>query len=61
MSHLSNIDRLKRMAKEMPIVGRDENIAVFGAAGQIGVKLKPILDKLYPVQVVYCDQPSIAK
>jgi hypothetical protein len=47
------------MAHEDPLVTGGEKIAVFGAAGQIGHKLKPVLDGLYPNHVIYCDAPNL--
>jgi hypothetical protein len=54
-SHLTNEMRLAQMAREMPLVKGDEKILVFGANGQIGNKLVPVLNKLYGKNVIYCD------
>jgi len=58
---LTNEIRLKKLVGDAPLVTGDEKIAVFGAGGQIGTKLKPFLDKLYPGQVLYCDNPGFAE
>ena len=54
-AQLSNKERLEAIVKANPLVSGDERIAVFGAGGQIGTKLRPYLDKYYPGQVEYCD------
>lgn len=59
-AHASNELRLAQKAKTQPLVTGDEKIAVFGAGGQIGTKLKPLLEKLYPGKVIYCDAPQFA-
>ena len=52
---------LKKLAAEKPLVQAGENIAVFGAGGQIGHALRPLLDEIYPKQVIYCDAGNNAK
>jgi len=58
---LTNEIRLKQMAKETPLVTGDEKIAVFGACGQIGSKLRPVLESLYSGKVIYCDTGKALK
>lgn len=59
MSGLTNEMRLSKMAHDKPLVRGDEKIAVFGAGGQIGTKLKPLLEKLYKGKVIYCEAPAV--
>lgn len=58
MPHQTNEIRLRALCGRAPLVTGKEKIAVFGAAGQVGTKLKPLLDRLYPGQVVYCESPQ---
>src|SRR5689334_21986180 len=60
-SVLTNEMRLQRMVRETPLVTGDEKIAVFGAGGQIGHKLKPVLEALYPGRVIYCESGPTAQ
>lgn len=60
-SIVTNEMRLEKMRNETPLVTGDEKIAVFGAGGQIGTKLKPLLEKLYKGRVIYCDAPGLAE
>jgi nucleoside-diphosphate-sugar epimerase len=61
MNVLTNKMRLSNMAHNNPLVTGDEKIAVFGAGGQIGTKLKPLLEELYQGKVLYCDAPGFAE
>lgn len=58
---MKNRDRLSNMATSNPLVTGDEKIAVLGAGGQIGTKLRPLLDELYKDKVIYCDAPGFAE
>jgi hypothetical protein len=52
---MTNQERLQHIVNANALVSGDEKIAVFGAGGQIGTKLRPYLDKYYPGLVEYCD------
>jgi nucleoside-diphosphate-sugar epimerase len=57
----NNEARLLSLTKEKPLVSQDETIAVFGAGGQVGHALRPLLDTYYPGRVAYCDAGGNAK
>lgn len=63
MAALTNEMKLEQMAKnrETALVTGDEKIAVFGAGGQVGTKLKPLLERIYPGKVIFCEAPAIAE
>ncbi|MFW0777026.1 MAG: NAD-dependent epimerase/dehydratase family protein [Rickettsiales bacterium] len=58
---LTNEMRLRKAKTLAPLVTGDEKIAVIGAGGQIGSKLRPVLDNLYPGQVVYFESGPTAE
>ena len=51
----ANEKRLKTLVKERPLVTGADSIIVFGAGGQIGTKMRPLLEHCYPGRVIYCD------
>ena len=55
LDHSPVSETLMRERQLNPLVTGDEKIAVFGAGGQIGTRLKPLLEKLYGGKVLYCD------
>lgn len=60
MSLSRNELELDTQRRKHPVVGDGEKIAVFGAGGQIGTKLRPVLERLYPGQVIYCESGPTA-